>query len=203
MAAGTAGRPRDEAVDAAILRAARELLMESGYGAVTIEAVARRAGVGRPTVYRRWSNKAELVFDALFEVTETCVVPHGDVMADLLELAEVLGRDLSSPAAAQALVAVMAEVGADSEIASRVRDGVIRPRAAEVAGVVTRAQHEGLIRPDLDPVTVIHAISGALYYRAAVLGEVLTDELVGEIFDLFVGGLAEPRSIETGSRTRQ
>jgi AcrR family transcriptional regulator len=190
VVAATGGRPRDEALDGTILGAARELLAEQGYGAVTIEAVARRAGVGRPTVYRRWANRAELVFDALFEAIETGPIPDdGDPVAQILTLARVFSRDLSSPAAAQALVAVMAEVGADGDIASRVRDGVIRPRAAEVAAVVERAQRDGRVRRDVDPVTVIHAISGALYYHAAVLGETMTDELVAALVDLFARGL--------------
>jgi AcrR family transcriptional regulator len=199
--AAPVGRPRDEAIDAAVLVAARDLLAEHGYRAVTIEAVARRAGVGRPTVYRRWANKVELVFDALFEETETVPVPdHGDPIADMLELAKVFGSDLASPAAAQALVAVMAEVGSDSAIATKVRDGVIRPRAAEFAVVVERAQRQGVIRPDVDPVTVVHAIAGALYYHAAVLGEHPTDDLVAAVFDLFAHGVLAPGAPEPGRR---
>lgn len=187
------GRPRDVAIDVAILGAARELLAEHGYGGVTIEGIARRAGVGRPTVYRRWANKAELVFDALFEEIETIEIPeNGDAVADMLALAKVFSRALSSPAAAQALVAVMADVGSDSEIAANVRDGVIRPRTADIAVLVARAQREGVIRADLDPVMFVHAVAGALYYRAAVLGEHLTEDLVVAIFDLFARGLLPP-----------
>lgn len=185
------GRPRDPAVDAALLAAARELVVEAGYGSVTIEAVARRAGVGRPTVYRRWANKADLVFDALFEATETVPVPNtGDLVTDLVSLAQVVAEDMSSPAAAQALVAVMAEVGSDSESAAQVRDEVIRPRVAEFAVVVERAQQRGSARRDVDSALVIHAIAGVLYYHAAVLGESITDELVDAVIALLVDGLA-------------
>ena len=185
------GRPRDPAVDAAILSAARELVVEAGYGSVTIEAVARRAGVGRPTVYRRWANKADLVFDALFEATETVPVPDtGDLVTDLVSMAQVVADDLSSPAAAQALVSVMADVGSDSESAAQVRQEVIRPRVADLAVVVERAQGQGSARHDVDPALVIHAIAGILYYYAAVLGEAITNELVDAVIALLVGGLA-------------
>ena len=184
------GRPRDGAIDVAILGAARELLAENGYGGVTIDRVARRAGVGRPTVYRRWANKAELVFDAVFEEIETIEIPDsGNAVADLVGLAKVFGRALSSPAAAQALVAVMADVGSDSDIAASVREGVIQRRTTDIAVLVERAQSEGIIRADLDPVLFVHAIAGALYYRAAVLGEHVTEDLVVAIFDLFARGL--------------
>ena len=185
------GRPRDPAVDAAILSAARELVVEAGYGSVTIEAVACRAGVGRPTVYRRWANKADLVFDALFEATETVPVPDtGDLVTDLVSMAQVVADDLSSPAAAQALVSVMADVGSDSESAAQVRQEVIRPRVADLAVVVERAQGQGSARHDVDPALVIHAIAGILYYYAAVLGEAITNELVDAVIALLVGGLA-------------
>jgi AcrR family transcriptional regulator len=187
------GRPRDGAIDVAILEAARELLAENGYGGVTIERIARRAGVGRPTVYRRWSSKADLMFDAIFEEIETVEIPErGDAVAGLLELAKVFNRALASPAAAQALVAVMADVGSDSDIAANVREGIIQRRTADIAVLVERAQREGLIRADLDPVMFIHAIAGALYYRAAVLGEHLTEDAVVAIFDLFARGVFPP-----------
>src|SRR6476659_8086889 len=61
-----AGRPRDPQVDASIRAATLELLVEDGYQATTIQAVARRAGVSAPSIYRRWSSKAELVEAAVF-----------------------------------------------------------------------------------------------------------------------------------------
>jgi AcrR family transcriptional regulator len=191
------GRPRDGAIDVAILRAARDLLAEHGYGGVTIDRIARRAGVGRPTVYRRWSTKADLMFDAIFEEVETIEIPQrGDAVTGLLEMAKVFSRALASPAAAQALVAVMADVGSDSDIAANVR-GRIRGRTTDVAALVERAQREGLVRSDLDPVTFVHAVAGALYYRAAVLGEHVTEDLVVGIFDLFARGLQPPEPPDT------
>jgi AcrR family transcriptional regulator len=64
------GRRRDPDKDGRVLEAARELLAEGGYGAATIPAVARRAGVGAPTVYRRWATQAELVESALAQRPE-------------------------------------------------------------------------------------------------------------------------------------
>jgi hypothetical protein len=58
-----------------------------------------------------------------------------------------------------------------------------------VAAVVERGQRDGLIRPEVEPLTVINSIAGALYYYAAVLGERLTDQRIAEVFDLFARGL--------------
>ena len=192
------GRPRDAAVDTAVLAAARELLVASGYGSVTVEAIARRAGVGRPTIYRRWANKAELVFDALFEQTETAPIPSsGNLTTDLMSVAEIVAGDMASPAAAQALVAVMADVGTDGEIAIRVRELAILPRVAELAVIIERAQDQGTVRRDVDPALVLHALAGVLYYHAAVLCQAMTGDLIDSVTHLLV------RGIQCGSGTSE
>src|SRR3954467_1668973 len=66
MPARVVGRPRDPRVDEAVRRAALELLVEDGYQATSIQAIARRAGVSAPSIYRRWSSKAELIEAAVF-----------------------------------------------------------------------------------------------------------------------------------------
>src|SRR3954451_9715558 len=66
VAARLVGRPRDPRVDEAVRRAALELLVEEGYQATSIQAIARRAGVSAPSVYRRWSSTAELIAEAVF-----------------------------------------------------------------------------------------------------------------------------------------
>ena len=126
--------------------------------------------------------------------------PPAGFPTDLTSIARVTARDLSSPAAAQALVAVMADVGSDSETATRVREETIRPRVAELAIVVERAQRRGSVRPDIDPALVIHAIAGVLYYHAAILGEAITDELVDAVIDLLVSGLGQPGATSASSK---
>src|SRR5688572_6701128 len=79
------GRPRSAEADESILRAAAELLGEHGYGALTIEAVAQRSGVAKTTIYRRWSDRPELVLATMAHLTATIVPPdNGSLRADLL-----------------------------------------------------------------------------------------------------------------------
>src|ERR1700691_3341683 len=73
--AGRSGRPRSERVHQAILTAARELLMEEGFAAMRLEHVAARAGVGKATIYRRWSSKKALAQDLLSQLS----APHNAV----------------------------------------------------------------------------------------------------------------------------
>ena len=80
------GRPRDARHDQAILAATLEILQEQGYGGLTIEGVAARAGVGRPTIYRRWPSKPALVVAALVQSDRLAlpVARHGLVARDLI-----------------------------------------------------------------------------------------------------------------------
>jgi AcrR family transcriptional regulator len=87
-AATPTGRPRDPAVDQRALRAARDLLAERGYAAVTYDEVARRAGVGKSSLYLRWPSKADLVVAAVDAgLGDFSDIDNGTLRADLRELA--------------------------------------------------------------------------------------------------------------------
>src|SRR3954452_14754202 len=83
-ASPAAGRPRDPRIDAAILRATTDLLVQIGYSNLTLAAVAERAGTTKTALYRRWSSKAELVHETAFPVAPTALVgPTRGMAADL------------------------------------------------------------------------------------------------------------------------
>ena len=63
------GRPRDPRIDSAVLDATVELLGETDYASLSVDAIARRAGTSKPAIYRRWPSKAHLVHEAVFPVT--------------------------------------------------------------------------------------------------------------------------------------
>ena len=93
------GRPRNPHVEQAVQKAVLELLAEGGYDAVSFQRVAARAGVGQPTVYRRWATKPELVEAAVFAVAEwTPPARQGNLAKDLTTLANVLVEGLLVPA---------------------------------------------------------------------------------------------------------
>ncbi|MGV0811552.1 TetR/AcrR family transcriptional regulator [Mycolicibacterium boenickei] len=104
------GRPRDPAKDAAVLTAARELLVEAGYQGTTVLAVARRAGVGAPTIYRRWPTKEALVEDAAFGHAEAIPIPAptGDLRADLRGWVAMFLDWLANPVTRAALPGLLA-----------------------------------------------------------------------------------------------
>lgn len=93
------GRPRDPQKDRDVLAATRELLVEFGYQQTTIVAVARRAGVGAPTIYRRWPRREALIEDAAFGHTRPAPLPEptGDVRTDLRAWVEAFLTWIAAP----------------------------------------------------------------------------------------------------------
>src|SRR5438270_13397384 len=111
-----AGRPRDPRVDEAVRAATLELLVEDGYQATTIQAVARRAGVSAPTIYRRWSNKAELVEAAVFP--SDLVEPtdgNDDVGSELAAYCSRIIGYLSRPPVRAAIPGLLTEYQTDPQ----------------------------------------------------------------------------------------
>src|SRR4051795_12594168 len=104
------GRPRDPRVDAAVRAAALELLVEDGYQSTSIQAIARRAGVSAPSIYRRWTSKAELVEEAVFP--QGLLDPAGDtgdIGTDLDTYCRRIIEHLSDPAVRAAIPGLLSE----------------------------------------------------------------------------------------------
>jgi AcrR family transcriptional regulator len=116
----SAGRPRDSKIDAAIIAATRELLLETGYPALTLSAIASRAGTTTAAIYRRWSGKAQLVHEAILPA-EVMAMPSasGDVEEDIRALVEATRTMFDRPEVRIALPALIADTVADPDVHSR------------------------------------------------------------------------------------
>ena len=109
QAATSAGRPRSEEAHAAILDATLELLVEVGYPALTVEGIATRAGVGKATIYRRWSSKLPLVIEAFGQLPALEEADTGDLVADLESMLNQLEEEsVHRAAAAMPTIAIQA-----------------------------------------------------------------------------------------------
>lgn len=110
------GRPRDPAIDAAVLAATRELLVEAGFAGTTVHEIARRSGVHPPAIYRRWPSRISLIEDAAFsEMVEVPVEPTGDLRADLLRFLEAYGAMLDRAPARAAIPGLLASYQGGAE----------------------------------------------------------------------------------------
>ncbi|SDX56496.1 transcriptional regulator, TetR family [Saccharopolyspora shandongensis] len=168
------GRPRRAEVDRAVLTAAAELLAERGYAELTIEAVATRAGVGRPTVYRRWPTKDDLAVHALVDAVQPLDAPDtGDALDDLCELAISFVIQLSESPLGRVVLGVHAESGRRPQLAAPLRDRYLKPRDAAITGVIERARQQGALHPDLAAETIRDLLFGPLVYHWLITGEPL------------------------------
>ena len=145
------GRPRSESIDAAILQATTDELIERGFLAASMESIAARAGVAKTTLYRRWPNTTELAVAAMrsFE-TDTLDVPPGSVRDNLIWLITQMGRKWSDPRWAALMRRVAADGSAQPEMYRSARDRIIGPHVERTNAVLRRGIAEGLIRPDVD-----------------------------------------------------
>ncbi|WP_436777648.1 TetR/AcrR family transcriptional regulator [Yinghuangia sp. YIM S09857] len=162
------GRPRDPQIDGAILTAVRELLAEEGYVRLSFETVARRAGVTRPTIYRRWPSKAHLVHDAVFPSNGAGLVliaDTGDFAADVRRMISDTVTSYSRPEARAALPGLFSDLHPNRELRAEVVDGLRNHALAEFRALVARAQERGDVREGVDPDVVFDTIVGAAFTR--------------------------------------
>lgn len=168
----TRGRPRDSATDHAILEAALALFIERGVEGASMEQIARRAGVGKPTIYRRWSNKEDVIAAAMEtliaeevgwaapDVVETespyalveAAIDRAAVVATTSEYRALVARVFGSAVSHPALLAAYWE-------------RYILPRRQLAARLLERARGEGTVAADTDVDVAIDMMVGAITYR--------------------------------------
>jgi AcrR family transcriptional regulator len=157
------GRPRDPALDAAIVGSTLALLEERGYAELALTEVADRAGTTTAAIYRRWSSKSDLVNDAVFRTSgDDVVADTGDLAADLTTMVRWSVEKICRPAALAALAGLLAESKPDR--AARARDAAIASR--RVAERFARAKDAGQINADIDTDVLVALISGPVLHAA-------------------------------------
>jgi len=159
-----------EDVTAAIRTAVFEELAAVGYGRMSIEGVARRAGVGKTAVYRRWSSKLDMVIEIVSEVavTVTALPDTGTLRGDLELFLSVAARALRHPLAGQIVPDLLAEAARNPAIAETLR-AALRDNQRGIGTLVTsRAVQRGELAADTDPDIVVDLMVGPLYWRLAV-----------------------------------
>lgn len=152
------GRPRSERAKEAVLHAVDDLLVEVGYAAVTMKGIAERAGVSRQTVYRWWSTKAEILFEAsATDAEEELAVPStGDPLVDLTAYLQALINFLANSHAGAAYRALIGEAQHDPEVAQLLAGKDVLGDSAR--SVLARAT------PDRDPDDASARLIGPVFF---------------------------------------
>ena len=178
------GRPRDPALDARILEAAVALIAEVGYDGATVEAIAERAGVGKPTIYRRWAGKAEIVAEAI-RARKGAGRPAdtGSLRGDLRALvddvrASLRGEDLHLAAGLTRLLR------SSDELAGLFREHVVAVERERWRLVLDRAAARGELpgRAAVSPL-VADIASALVFSRVMFSGDPIDDAFAEELVD--------------------
>jgi AcrR family transcriptional regulator len=157
------GRPRNAERHAAILRATRELILEVGYGGVTLDAVAKRSGASRTTLYQWWGGRAPLVEEAIFSDYGEWPIPDtGFFEGDLAELVEEIVNEMSRPHVARAFPALSAEFQADPDVKAGLRAHYGDPMIRRWREVFVRAIERGELPGDSNAEAALQLTMGAV-----------------------------------------
>jgi AcrR family transcriptional regulator len=185
------GRPRNESCTETILTATLDLVSEVGIAALTVDAVAERAGVGKATIYRRWSSKEALMLDAWTSCIVSPPVPDtGTVRGDLLELFRSFD-DADHPLEAEARQRVYPQMIAAAKVNREVADAYrafVAERRRPLRSILDRAVERGEL-PDTADLDLVHDLLVApLAYRWLVHDEPTSPEVVERNIDLVLAG---------------
>jgi AcrR family transcriptional regulator len=161
-----AGRPRDAQIDAAVLGATLAALDESGYGRLTFEDVARRAGTTKPAIRRRWPSRQQLVLAALSERLGKARAPDtGCTLCDLDECLKLFVAAFRRMPPG-VIGPLFADCAGDRELRAAFMTALFDPPRAAVSETLARAHARGDLRDDVDLGLILDLIASFIHYRA-------------------------------------
>lgn len=190
-------RGPSERVRRAVMAATKELLAEVGFSRLTVDGIAERSGVGKATVYRWWSNRADVAMDALLEERGQVgwFVEDQPAIENLRRQLLVATEFLHGPDG-RIVAGLLGDVQHDPQIAQAFRQRFLRPLAELTHRLLAIAVDEGDIRADIDPDILIDLFTGPIYFRLLVTGEPLTAEATQQLIDAVLRG-ARPDGART------
>src|SRR4051812_34018764 len=164
--AATLRPAKTEAIRAAVL----DELAEQGYARLSMEAVAKRAGVGKSALYRRWPSKQEMVLAVLtdFSVALAEVEDTGSLRGDLVATHKAVHDWLGHPRFSRILPDLVAEINRTPGIGVAVRDMIGEPRRALAEAMLNRAIARGELSEDLNRELAMDFLAGPIYWRVNV-----------------------------------
>ena len=183
---GRSARVREAAIAATLAE-----LAECGYSALSLENVARRAGVHKTTLYRRWGAREDLVLEAMLERAGVHIsVPNtGSLREDLFELAQTVAANAARPEVAAMARAVAAQMPYDSRLAAATRR-FWDERLALDGAIIEQAIERGEVAAETQPRQVIESVLGPIHLRLLLTGEPINDSFLSGIVDVVVDGIA-------------
>jgi AcrR family transcriptional regulator len=178
-------------VTAAIEEAYFAELAESGYGRLSIDAVAKRAGVGKAAVYRRWRSKLDMTMALVSKTAVAAIdVPDtGTLRGDVLQYLRTARDTLSHPMVRRIGPDLLAEAIRNPELASVLGEHVREPRRIKAAELFTRAVERGQLPVGTDFDLALDLLAGPLYWRLAVMQLPVDDAYCEKLTDRIIAAL--------------
>jgi AcrR family transcriptional regulator len=188
MATRSPGRPRSESARRAILGATTELIERDGYGRVTMESIARHAGVSKQTVYRWWPTKATILLEALNEGA-AAISPLRDTGAFRADVRTFVRSTVAGAGRnARLLAALMAEAQFDQDLAVAFRTGFLARRRDVLAELLERGRNSGELAVTADTEFLVELVFATLWYRILAqnrpLSRAFADRLTDSVLTL-------------------
>ena len=196
------GRPRSVQSQQAILDTTLTLLATEGFEAMSIEAIAASAGVGKKTIYRWWTSKEALAIDAIksLQQTKSPVIDTGSLREDLIVMFRNAFQTWSGPLARELMIKALGEMTTHPEVYQAFYDQVIVPRFQQFTDLIQRAQAHGEVRQDLDANDIIGLLAGPVWYHLFfdASNTSLASDLPERLVDAVLQGIARQRKPEEG-----
>lgn len=183
------GAKRNPATERAVLDAARALMVDKGYAGFSIDEVARRAGAGKPTIYRWWPTKADLIVAVYSEEKAAAIVPPdtGSLARDLVDYTEALWRFWRETPSGRAFRGLVAEAQASEAALAALRDKFLPARTQELKRLFARGAERGEIAAaDADLLLVLYI--GFNWYWLLTGNVAFDREATARVADILVRG---------------
>ncbi|QBD78254.1 TetR/AcrR family transcriptional regulator [Ktedonosporobacter rubrisoli] len=176
------GRPRSTQAQQAVLAAALHLVKQVGFSRLSIEGIAREAGVGKPTIYRWWPSKGAIVFDALLlYAQQTLPLPPEGPLPVRLEAWLKMTFSVLSGETGEIVRSLMAEAQHDPAFAAIFRTKFILLRRQPLLAIIEEGRRRGELPADSNGEVMADLIYGAMWYRLLVQHAPLDDKFAHDI----------------------
>ncbi|WP_104522382.1 TetR/AcrR family transcriptional regulator [Blastococcus atacamensis] len=181
------GRPRDPSRDGVIRAAILQLLADVGYGALTMDAVAAEAGVGKATIYRRWRTKQDLVVDTISDLNraEAQTPDTGSLEGDLRELLRTLVGVVNGPTGA-ATLSLLSTVPRQPALAEAFHNGPLAVWQQSFEAVFDKAEARGEVSPTFRTSIAAETVSALLVQRWLLTGRTVDETFADQVLDSVV-----------------
>jgi AcrR family transcriptional regulator len=206
------GRPRSATSQKAILATAIEILLEQGLSSMSMDDLAKRAGVSKATIYRWWASKELLALDALATEwalpTPSSELDTGSLRGDLLARLHPWLHQLNQKPYVRIIAGLVAQTQTDPEFARLYRERFVAPRRDETRILLLRAIDRGEIAADTNLEVTLDLLYGPIYHRLLHGHAPLNDRFAGQVIDAVIaaiscGGLATSSRSRSGAATKR